>query len=172
MLFSGGSSVLAVLAVFGISPRREPPPVRQYPKLAFDAEIIEPNDPELPDSSPDDVSDVSDRTVDVSGRTIDLSDERKKRRRKASTRQFTIWLARLDDVPAEITQRVLLSLYAEYCEVHDKRPLTDRTLLNCLKEHGVSTRRPSAKIVNGKQHRPTMYRIKPAPEPVEQRRAA
>ena len=166
MLFSGGSSVLAVLAAFGISPRREPPPVRQYPPLAFDAEIVE------PDSSPDDPSDVSDRSVDVSGRTIDLSDERKKRKRKASTRQFTLWLTRLDDVPAEITQRVLLSLYAEYCEVHDKRALTDRTLLNCLKEHGISTRRPSAKIVNGRQHRPTLYRIKPAPEPVEQRRAA
>lgn len=77
----------------------------------------------------------------------------------AATRSFVRWL-RSHDVSATISQRALLTYYLEYCEYANVRPLTDRSLFNKLKKAGVETFRPPATVIDGRLHRPTMYRVR------------
>lgn len=80
--------------------------------------------------------------------------------RVASTREFVRWLRDMCET-YPLSLRKLLSLYVEFCEVTERRPLSTRQLLNRIKDHGVETRRPSAAVVGGRMHRPTTYQVRP-----------
>lgn len=147
MSFEGGV-LAALIAAIGIAPDRRVMPVRlvhPVPLVDLSGDVSA----DVADVAEDDASDGSD------GQTGD-----KPIMRPASTRAFVKWWRDLKDVPPEITQRYLLGLYHEFCEVTDVVPLSDRQLVNTIKRHGVAVSRPPARIVNGKQRRPTYYAIK------------
>ena len=111
------------------------------------------------------VLDVSDVLPDVSDVKPDTSRDTSVRpsepaTKLASTRAFVKWWRTLPDVPHEVSQRYLCALYAEYCEIENVIPLSDRQLVNKIKTAGVESFRKPAKIVNGKNHRPTCYRLR------------
>lgn len=83
-----------------------------------------------------------------------------------SARAFSRWM-REHDLSGDLSLRELMSFYTEFCWTLDLRPLSERSLLNRLKKAGFETSRPPATIVEGKLHRPTVYRLKR-----QQRRAA
>ena len=143
MAFAEGCIFAALILAFGVTPRRveSPQMLASYPVLdvTLDASPLE-----------------ADVTADVSNGRTCLEPASK----QASTRAFVKWWRTLDDMPVWITQRTLLCLYAEYCELENVIPLSDRQLVNAIKKHGVESDRPAAKIVNGKQRRPTVYRLK------------
>lgn len=140
MALAEGGVFAALIMAFGAIPRRaQPPPSYPVLEVATDVSIVE-----------------ADVTVDVS----DAQTCREQPAKVASTRAFVRWWRTLDDVPVEITQRYLLGLYAEFCELENLIPLSDRQLVNVLKKHGVESYRPAAKIVNGQQRRPTLYRLR------------
>jgi len=78
----------------------------------------------------------------------------------ASTRAFVKWWRARPGSSHEVSQSDLIKLYAEYCEIENVIPLSDRQLLNKIKTAGVEAFRKPAKIVNGKNHRPTAYRLR------------
>lgn len=88
------------------------------------------------------------------------------RRRPASTGKFVRWLAE-NHSGSDLSRTRLLANYFEFCELTDRLPLRERQLLNAIKKHGVVATRPTAVIVNGKSHRPTIYKVR-----VQQKRAA
>lgn len=146
MALCEGGVIAAVIVALGLAPRRAMP---------LQAIVV----PQLPMPQEDTFEDVS---ADLSGDVSDTSTgptspETSQASKLASTRAFVKWWRSLEDIPHEITQRYLLSLYAEFCEVENVIPLSDRQLLNKIKSHGVNARRPPAKIVDGKMHRPTLY---------------
>ncbi len=80
--------------------------------------------------------------------------------KSASTRAFVKWWRARPAAAHEVSQADLIKLYAEYCEIENVLPLSDRQLVNKIKTAGVESFRRPAKIVNGKHHRPTCYRIR------------
>ena len=84
----------------------------------------------------------------------------------ADTEAFIGWL-RANDEFGELSKRRLLTLYAEFCE-STFEPVSTGRLMRQLGEQGVIKRRIAAKVVNGKYHSPTVYRVLPN----EQQRAA
>lgn len=145
-----GGVIAAVIALFGVAPKRVMPPhlfvVPSLPTPVHDASH---------DVSTDVSADVSDTSSGQTG--LETSPATK----AASTRAFVRWWRALEDVPREVTQRYLLGLYAEFCEHDNLIPLSDRQLLNKIKSHGVRVRRPPAKLVDGKLRRPSMYSLAP-----------
>jgi hypothetical protein len=75
----------------------------------------------------------------------------------ANTQEFVNWLARIEEF-GELTQRRLLSLYAEFCDDRYE-PVSTRRLLLQIGSCGVEKRRASPKIVNGKSQRLRVYWI-------------
>lgn len=158
MALAEGGLFAAVMMVLGIAPSRRTLP----PHLVLVHPSGEPV-PDVIDVCPDVIEDVvdvfEDTTPDASdrptsGETVTLPSK------VASTRAFVSWWRGLDDVPAEITQRYMLGLYHEYCEVADVIPLSGRQLVNKIKRHGVEAKRAPTKIVKGQQRRPTLYRLR------------
>lgn len=146
MAFAEGGIFAALIMAFGAIPKRAQPPqmLASYPVIEAE-----------PDTSEAIILDVSETPA------ADVSDGQTSPPAKlASTRAFVRWWRTLDDVPAWITQRYLIALYAEFCELENLIPLSDRQLVNAIKKHGVESDRPAAKIVNGKQRRPTLYHLK------------
>lgn len=143
MALAEGGIFAALIGLIGMMPKREfalPPPV--YPVIEVE---------------PDDLS------ADVSGHPSDVSDRPTSPPTKlASTRAFVKWWRTVSEVPNEVTQRYLCALYGEFCEHEHLVPLSDRQLLNKIKQHGVESYRPPARIVRGKMHRPTFYKLKRA----------
>lgn len=84
----------------------------------------------------------------------------------ADTTAFIDWL-RANNEFGELSKRRLLTLYAEFCEFTFE-PVSTGRLMRQLKEQGVIKRRIAAKVVNGKYHSPTVYRVLP----LDQERAA
>jgi len=84
----------------------------------------------------------------------------------ADTATFVEWL-RANDELGELSKRRLLTLYAEFCE-STFEPVSTGRLMRQLGEQGVLKRRVPVKVVNGKYHSPTVYRVLP----IEQERAA
>lgn len=165
-VFEGGLVAALAGAVVGIAPARRwmPQPAGFKPVQLVRIEPVL----DLSDVMSDQSGNVSDVCLDVSPRPVGLSAVSADLSvrppdpptRAASTRAFVKWWRGLSDVPAEISQRYLLGLYAEFCEVENVAPLSDRQLLNKLKTNGVEVSRAQTKIVNGKMHRPTVYRLK------------
>lgn len=149
--FEGGLFAALTMA-FGIAPGRRwmPQTVVQRPLLLTRVEPVLDLSDVMPDVSQDVAIPVSDKSV----RPVEAPT------RLASTRAFVKWWRTLPDVPAEVSQRYLCALYAEYCEHDHVVPLSDRQLVNKIKGHGVESFRKPAKIINGKHHRPTAYRIR------------
>lgn len=78
----------------------------------------------------------------------------------ASTSGFVTWLR--DHGQARwFSHRTLLTLYLEYCILTERRPLSTRKLVNTVKDHGIETSRPPAKVVGGKLQRRIFYRVRP-----------
>lgn len=149
--FEGGLFAALTMAL-GIAPSRRwmPQTVVHRPLLLTRVEpVLDLSDvtPDVPDAKPDKSCDTSIRPVEAPTKL-------------ASTRAFVKWWRTLPDVPAEVSQRYLCALYAEYCEHEHVVPLSDRQLVNKIKGHGVESFRKPAKIINGKHHRPTFYRPK------------
>lgn len=161
-----GSVIAAVIALFGVAPKRVMPPhlfvVPILPMPVHDASH---------DVSTDVSADVSDTSSGQTGPETSTAPSK-----TASPRAFVKWWRALDEarkqlqdghrcrgvvLPSEVTQRVLLGLYAEFCEGENLIPLSDRQLLNKIKSHGVRVRRPPAKLVDGKLRRPSMYSLAP-----------
>lgn len=142
MALAEGSVVFGVMMALGFRPARQVMAdeiVTQRPVLRL-------------------VEDVSVSTPEP----VEIEDDywgRLDRLKPASTRSFVRWL-KASDVSGDLSHRALLAFYAEYCEFADVRPLSERQLVNHIKDFGIKTLRPSAKVVNGKQHRPTIYRIR------------
>jgi hypothetical protein len=72
--------------------------------------------------------------------------------REAETRAFAAWVITLGDAEA-ITRRMLVSLYAEFCELHEVRPMTWGRFDRSLKGAGFQRYRSSA------ARRPWHYRV-------------
>ena len=159
-----GEVFFAALALMGIAPGRQTMPAHLM--IDYRSPGGEPRDVtnvvkcvamSVTSGAPD-VLDVScDASCDAS---CDTSRPSAAPVKKASTRAFVKWWRGLDDVPAVIPQRMMLSLYHEFCDYHDLLPLSDRQLLNKIKSCGVEKYRPPAKVVAGRMHRPTIYRLK------------
>ncbi|MBK8255653.1 MAG: hypothetical protein IPK82_23685 [Polyangiaceae bacterium] len=150
-MFEGGL-IAALTMAFGIAPgRRFMPRSVEYRPLALAR--IEPV-LDVSDVCPDVADAKPDKSIDMSVRPVEVPT------RLASTRAFVKWWRTLPDVPGEVSQRYLCALYAEYCEHENVVPLSDRQLVNKIKQHGVEAFRKPAKIVGGKQHRPTAYRLR------------
>lgn len=161
-VFEGGLFAALTMALGGIAPgqRWMPQTVSFRPVRPVRIEPVLDLSDVMPDQS-DVCPDVSPGPVGPSAASADLSVRPPDPpTRAASTRAFVRWWRGLSDVPAEISQRYLLGLYAEFCEVENVAPLSDRQLLNKLKTNGVESFRAPTKIVNGKMHRPTIYRIR------------
>lgn len=79
--------------------------------------------------------------------------------RDASAREFIIWL-RARDWLGPFSASGIYIQHLKYCEAFQRRPLTPRKLQNKLKSCGVIVTRPTATIVDGKEHRPTYYTIR------------
>jgi hypothetical protein len=77
----------------------------------------------------------------------------------ADTAAFIGWL-RANNEFGELSKRRLLSLYAEFCEFTFE-PVSTGRLMRQLGEQGVVKRRIAPKVVNGKYHSPTVYRVLP-----------
>lgn len=77
----------------------------------------------------------------------------------ASTAGFVVWLRQINEF-GEMSKRRLLSLYAEYCD-NAFEPVSTGRLMRQLGEQGVIKRRVPVKVVNGKYHSPTVYRVLP-----------
>lgn len=77
----------------------------------------------------------------------------------ASTPGFVNWLKQINEF-GEMPKRRLLSLYAEYCESAFE-PVSTGRLMRQLTDSGVAKRRLAPRIVNGKYHSPTVYRVLP-----------
>mgnify|MGYP000222723476 CR=1 FL=1 len=160
-VFEGGLFAALTMA-FGIAPGRRwmpqtvalkvVPNVRIEPVLDL-SDVMSDQSDICPDVSPGPVG-PSAASADLSVRPPDPPT------RAASTRAFVKWWRGLSDVPAEISMRYLLGLYAEYCELENVAPLSERQLQCKLKTNGVESYRGETKIVNGKMHRPTVYRLK------------
>lgn len=156
--FEGGLFAALTMA-FGIAPGRRWMPqtveLKVVPTVRIEP-VLDVSDV-LPDVS-DVIPDQSRNTSAVSpGTSVRPSEPATK---LASTRAFVKWWRTLPDVPHEVSQRYLCALYAEYCEIENVIPLTDRQLVNKIKTAGVESFRKPAKIVNGKNHRPTCYRLR------------
>lgn len=98
--------------------------------------------------------------------SADLSDadaywDRLDELKTAGTRAFAKWM-RDHQIYGDLSLRELMSAYGEFCWTFDLKPLSERCLQNRLKASGFATSRPPGKIVDGKLHRPTKYRVKPA----------
>lgn len=161
-VFEGGLVAALAGAVLGIAPARRwmPQPAGFKPVQLVRIEPVLDLSDVMSDQS-DICPDVSPGPVGLSAVSADLSVcPPDPPTRAASTRAFVRWWRGLSDVPGEISQRYLLGLYAEFCEVENVAPLSDRQLLNKLKTSGVESFRAPTKIVNGKMHRPTVYRIR------------
>ncbi len=149
--FEGGLFAALTMAL-GIAPgRRWMPQTVEYKPLALTR--VEPV-LDLSDVKPDQSADTSAASLDLSVRPSEPATK------LASTRAFVKWWRTLPDVPHEVSQRYLCALYAEYCEIENVIPLSDRQLVNKIKTAGVESFRKPAKIVNGKNHRPTCYRLR------------
>lgn len=165
-VFEGGLVAALAGAVLGIAPARRwmPQPAGFKPVQLVRIEPVL----DLSDVMLDRSEDVSDVCPDVSARPVGpsaMSGDVSVRppdppTKAASTRAFVKWWRGLSDVPAEISMRYLLGLYAEYCELENVAPLSERQLQCKLKTNGVESYRGETKIVNGKMHRPTIYRIR------------
>lgn len=156
--FEGGLFAALTMA-FGIAPGRRwmPQTVEFKPVRSVRIEpVLDVSDvvPNVSDARPDQSQDQSATSPDTSVRPSEPATK------LASTRAFVKWWRTLPDVPHEVSQRYLCALYAEYCEHENVVPMSDRQLLNKIKQHGVETFRKPARIVDGKQHRPTAYRLK------------
>ena len=157
-VFEGGLFAALTMA-FGIAPGRRwmPQTVEFKPVRSVRIEpVLDVSDvvPNVSDARPDQSQDQSATSPDTSVRPSEPATK------LASTRAFVKWWRTLPDVPHEVSQRYLCALYAEYCEIENVIPLSDRQLVNKIKTAGVESFRKPAKIVNGKNHRPTCYRIK------------
>lgn len=84
----------------------------------------------------------------------------------ANTAAFVGWLREINEF-GEMPKRRLLSLYAEFCE-NAFEPVSTGRLMRQLGECGVVKRRLAPRVVHGKYHSPTVYRVLP----VQMRRAA
>lgn len=146
--FEGGL-IAALTMAFGIAPgRRFVPRSVEYKPLALAR--IEP----VLDVCPDVTDAKPDKSIDTSVRPVEAPT------RLASTRAFVKWWRTLDDEPAEITRHRLCALYGEYCDYAHVIPLSDRTLVNKIKQHGVETVRAPQSVKGGKLHKPTLYRLR------------
>lgn len=156
--FEGGLFAALTMA-FGIAPGRRWMPqtveLKVVPNVRIEP-VLDLSDvvPDVSDARPDQSQDLSATYSDTSVRPSDPATK------LASARAFVKWWRTLSDVPHEVSQRYLCALYAEYCEIENVIPLSDRQLLNKIKQHGVEAFRKPAKIVNGKNHRPTAYRLR------------
>lgn len=158
-VFEGGLFAALTMALGGIAPGQRWMPQTVDLKVVPNVRI----EPVLDLS--DVVPDVSDVIPDQSRNTSAVSPDTSVRpsepaTKLASTRAFVKWWRTLPDVPHEVSQRYLCALYAEYCEIENVIPLSDRQLVNKIKTAGVESFRKPAKIVNGKNHRPTCYRLR------------
>jgi hypothetical protein len=79
----------------------------------------------------------------------------------ANTDEFVVWLRVHNAHNAEITRRVLFSLYFEFCD-GEFEPLSDASLLRQIKNAGITSRRLTPKKINGKLVSPTVYQIQAA----------
>lgn len=149
--FEGGLFAALTMAL-GIAPSRRwmPQTVEHRPLLLARVEPVL----DLSDVMPNVSQDVAIPVHNQSVRPVEAPTK------LASTRAFVKWWRALPDVPAEVSQRYLCALYAEYCEHEHVVPLSDRQLVNKIKGHGVESFRKPARIINGKHHRPTFYRPK------------
>jgi hypothetical protein len=77
----------------------------------------------------------------------------------ANTAAFVGWL-RANKEFGEMTKRRLFSLYAEFCESAFE-PVSAGRLMRQLGAQGVVKRRIAPKVINGKYHSPTVYRVLP-----------
>lgn len=77
----------------------------------------------------------------------------------ASTFAFVGWLREINEF-GEMPKRRLLSLYAEFCE-NAFEPVSTGRLMRQLGECGVVKRRLAPRVVHGKYHSPTVYRVLP-----------
>ena len=157
-VFEGGLFAALTMA-FGIAPGRRWMPqtvaLKVVPNVRIEP-VLDVSDvmPDVSDARPDQSRGPSATSADVSVRPSEPATK------LASTRAFVKWWRTIPDVPHEVSQRYLCALYAEYCEHENVLPLSDRQLLNKIKQHGVETFRKPARIVYGKQHRPTAYRLR------------
>lgn len=77
----------------------------------------------------------------------------------ASTTAFVGWLREINEF-GEMPKRRLLSLYAEFCE-NAFEPVSTGRLMRQIGECGIVKRRLAPRIVHGKYHSPTVYRVLP-----------
>ena len=77
----------------------------------------------------------------------------------ANTAAFVCWLREINEF-GEMPKRRLLSLYAEFCE-NAFEPVSTGRLMRQIGECGVVKRRLAPRIVHGKYHSPTVYRVLP-----------
>lgn len=165
MAFAESGILAAVMAAMGIAPGRKLMPVHMVmtaPPVAL--AVVETDTSEALGDAALDVSALPDVADPLPEPVIDPP------AKKASTRAFVKWLRMADLSPTErkrvtaqggFTQRDMIGLYSEFCELAHVEPLSDRQLMNKVKSCGIETYRPPAKVVNGKMHRPTIYKLKP-----------
>jgi hypothetical protein len=77
----------------------------------------------------------------------------------ANTGAFVDWLRHNNEF-GEMSKRRLLTLYAEFCD-STFEPVSTGRLMRQLTECGIVKRRVAPKVINGKYHSPTVYRVLP-----------
>lgn len=140
------SILTAATALMIPAPRRAVPHLRVVPKLP--EPDIQPDTPDVSEPETGHVLTEPDTSFWETGKPV-------------SVREFARWLRETEDIPHEMTRRQLMTHMVEFCDYSERKPVSERAMLKKLKKYGVTSRRGPTKIVNGKQERLTVYRVRP-----------
>jgi hypothetical protein len=166
-VISGGGFIAGLALAFGVRPKLDVfLASRTYPSLAFDADAVVSDAQTMQSDASTDVSDTETFPEDVQDYFKELFPGAK----TASARDFVRWL-RTRRPAKSMTLNTMHCLHQVYCGDVGRIPLTERALAKQVAKHGIVVERAKTTIVDGKQYRPTMYRVKAQGERVTRRAA-
>ena len=163
-MLAEGSFLATALAIVGFAPardalRQEPPllPIPMAPKPIVD--VDRPTMTESPPSQGASVSAITRLNAIERGPNAIKPSRTRVPLPPANTAAFVDWLRHNNEF-GEMPKRRLLSLYAEFCD-STFEPVSTGRLMRQLTECGIAKRRVAPKVINGKYHSPTVYRVLP-----------